>query len=131
MWLVWIACAPIQAPPTSSAELMHLLAGPRAEEEGASRGSGPLPVYTDDLRETVSPRITDCAEDSPSPRASAWVVATIARDGALLDLQLRRSSGSSRFDTCVVDAFRGVDLPAPPGELVEQGRLVTPKLSFP
>lgn len=138
MWTVWLGCAAIQAPPSSSAELMQMLAGPEAVRQrggpdpapAGTPGSGPLPAYADRLRAALNPLLDPCAAEVDPPRSSALVVASIAANGDLLEAHVERSSGSEGFDQCVVRSFQGADLPAPPAELVVNGRFVSPKIAF-
>jgi outer membrane biosynthesis protein TonB len=128
MWIVWVGCASIKAPPTSAAELLDLLAAPPSPPGHPPRES--LDAYLEEVTGSVRARAEPCVDQAGDRRGETGVVATIDQDGRVVALTVVRSSGSEPHDVCVLDAFRRVELPSPPREVLAGGRLVTPRLSF-
>jgi TonB family protein len=96
-------------------------------------GGGPLPPYLSEVRKRVSVQLVACVERGGmlALTGPALAVATVAHDGELRDVILRRSSGAEAFDACLVRAFREAKLPPPPTiEVGPDGFVVLPDMAF-
>jgi hypothetical protein len=60
----------------------------------------------------------------------ALLVARVGSGGELLQVILSRSSGAEPLDQCLLDAFRQVELPVPPPELLEEDGAVGFEIAF-
>jgi TonB family protein len=117
------------------------LAGPRAVVDGQpapalppdTPGGGALPPWLAHLRAQINPLLEACLSTGPATivTGTALLTARIDREGAVLDAELLRSSGSAPYDGCLLQAARAArPKPPPPEALTADGQLVTPEMAF-
>ena len=134
--------APTAPAPTeaSGAPEDPIVAGPRNVIESPPPpihpdipGQGPEVAWLVAVRKALSERYDTCmdgivVEDGAD---TALVAATIGRDGAVMAVEVTRSSGRDAVDQCAVHAVRRAELPPPPPEVGDPGSPVrTPDLAF-
>jgi len=118
------------------------IAGPRNVVDGpaatpvdpALPGQGPEVTYMAVLRPLVMAQAVPCVRSAPPglpPQVPALVGAVIEADGALRNVTLHRSSGSTELDDCLLQGFRQATFPPPPVALLDNNRqFTTPQMAF-
>jgi hypothetical protein len=96
-------------------------------------GQGPLVPYLSTVRKAVMTHVGACLDANAvvPPRQPVLVVAVLDAEGKLVDVALRRSSGSPGVDACTIHGFRVAEIrPPPPEVLSPEGTLQTPDIAI-
>jgi hypothetical protein len=151
--LVWLACTPKTAAPGPAVYVAGEkenraardpdegpIAGPRNVVEEAPPppppddipGGGALPPYLSEVRRAVNDRLSKCLRGGSTEVGGtpALVAVILLADGTVQEATLKRASGDSDWDDCLLRTFRVVTVPAPPKEVLAEDGTLAVDLAF-